>query len=76
MKAVQLIFIGERFYSESDTVMSPIYEHTENAYIRWHWGMVSSHLSNGGKIKIRPATPKELKYFEEQLKDIKEKINI
>jgi len=58
-----LIYIGEKFYLQSGTMMSSIYEQKNNHYSRTDWGFVSVALSNGDKIKIRPATERELKYF-------------
>ena len=65
-----IIFIGDKFYSESSTMMSSIYH--ENL-TRCDWGKVNVYLRDGDTIKIRPATPKELSYFEQELKMYKEK---
>lgn len=67
METINLIFIGEDFIVNHDSIMSSIYVESDGAYHRWDWRMVQFHLSNGSKIKIRPATQKELKYFNEKL---------
>jgi hypothetical protein len=62
---IPLIFIGDRFYHESKSVMSSIY--TEDGF-RFDWGFVSIALEEGHKITIRPATTEETRMFEKELK--------
>lgn len=62
-----LIYIGEKFYSKSGTMMSSVYEIKDKNYTRYSWAEVELALMSGDKIKIRPATDKELKYFNEKL---------
>lgn len=66
---LNLIFIGTKFYFESGTRMSSIYDETDN---RSDWGFVQVHLSNGGEVHIRPATSTELAYYQVKLDRIKE----
>lgn len=69
-KVVKLIFIGDRFYSESKTMMSPIY-HEDGR--RYDWGFVNINLRDGKTVKIRPATPLELEHYEKLLTEVKER---
>ena len=69
---MKLIFIGDRFYSESKTMMSSIYDIHGN---RQDWGFVSEALENGQSvhiyIHIRPATKSELAHYEKMLEEYK-----
>lgn len=69
MKTVNLIFIGEEFYSKSGTSMSSLYE--EGTWARYDWGFVSRDLGNGTAVNIRPATDEELGKAYRMLKDQK-----
>ena len=64
---MKLIYIGEHFYLESGTIMSPIY--TENGD-RSDWGHVQSILKTGGSIEIRQATQVERDFYEERLSEL------
>lgn len=61
---MKLIYIGDHFYMQSGTAMSPIY--TEDGQ-RSDWGFVSIALRNGEDVYIRQATPKELEHYETKL---------
>jgi len=65
---MKLIFIGDRFYSESKTMMSSIYDIHGN---RQDWGFVSEALENGQSVHIRPATKSELAHYEKMLEEYK-----
>ena len=67
---VSLVYIGDHFYGESGTMMSPIY--TEDGR-RYDWGFVQVALSNGGSISIRQATPQERDRYEAMLSRMKRK---
>jgi hypothetical protein len=71
MKSVKVkrnvVYIGERFYRESGTMMSSVFEIIDKKYYRTDWGKISIALDNGQNITIRPATKKEIEYFEEML---------
>ena len=54
---IKLIYIGDTFYSETSTAMSPIY-HEDGR--RSDWGKVSVALRNGDEVHIRPANDAEL----------------
>jgi len=73
MKKVKLIFIGDRFYSESKTMMSPIYH--ENGR-RYDWGFVNCNLRDGKTVSIRPATVIELAHYEQVLIDMKKEMGL
>ena len=60
-----LYHIGDRFYSESKTMMSSIYE--EGTHARYDWGFVQRDLRNGHTVTIRPATPAEMERAEAAL---------
>lgn len=48
-------------------MMSSIYKENGD---RYDWGFVSIALSEGNRIAIRQATPKEKEYYEQQLAQI------
>ena len=64
---MNLVYIGDHFYSESSTSMSTIY--TENGE-RYHWGWVQRALKKGENINIRQANDVEMKFYNEKLKEI------
>jgi hypothetical protein len=68
---MKLIYIGEHFYHESGTSMSPIY--TENGR-RYDWGMVQTELKRGGSIEIRQANEIELNHYEAMLSRMKREL--
>jgi hypothetical protein len=69
----KLIYIGDRFYSESGTMMSSVYEIVgKGEYRRSDWGWIGIALQNGQTIRIRPANKKEITYFERRLREYKE----
>ena len=65
---VKLIYIGDHFYRESGSMMSPIY--TEDGK-RYDWGFVQVALRNGDEISIRQATQSEKDKYEAQLSRMK-----
>ena len=69
---MELIYIGNKFYLESGTMMSPIYD--VNGY-RQDWGKVQIALQNGESVHIRPATQSELIPFNEKLEGWKRSKN-
>lgn len=68
---MELIFIGDKFYRESSTSISSLYDIEGN---RQDWGKVNLALRNGESVYIRPATQKELEFYNRQLKEIKIKL--
>lgn len=68
---MELIYIGDRFYSESGTEMSSIYDVSGR---RQSWGLVKAALRNGESVSIRPATKVELVPYEQRLEEIKSHI--
>lgn len=65
---MDLIFIGDHFYSQSGSFMSSLYD--TNGY-RQDWGKVNCALRAGKEVRIRPATASELKVYEAQLTRLK-----
>ena len=65
---MELIYIGDRFYNESNSMMSSIYDIHGN---RQDWGFVQIALCNGESVHIRPATDAELISYEKALIEIK-----
>jgi len=70
MAKMNLIYIGDKFYGESDSIMSPIY--TESGQ-RSDWGFVQLALRKGDSVHIRQATPMEREFYEDQLNRLKSK---
>ncbi len=67
------IFIGDRFYRESGTIMSSVYEINPNGtHSRTDWGFIGIALKNGKTVNIRPATSDEIKLFEDHMAMYKE----
>jgi hypothetical protein len=68
---MNLIYIGDHFYGESNTMMSPIY--TEDGR-RSDWGLVQCALRDGKTVSIRPATQQERDFYEAQLSRMKRQL--
>ena len=68
IEVVKLIYIGDRFYRESGTMMSPIY--TEDG-MRYDWGLVQTALRNGIDVLIRQATQAEKDHYQFKLDELK-----
>lgn len=66
----KLFYIGDKFYSESGTMMSSLYE--EGTRARYDWGFVNRDLRSGISVEIRPATEEELVWAEKKLEKFKE----
>jgi len=65
---MNLIYIGDEFYSKSNTMMSPIYKIEQNGSLsRSDWGFVQVALRNGDDIHIRQATDTEIRWAYKQL---------
>jgi hypothetical protein len=70
MSTVSLVFIGERFYKESQTLMGNIYrKHPDGKWSRYDWGALQLDINAGKVIEIRPATDKEIKFFDGKLNE-------
>ena len=65
---MECIFIGDRFYIESGSIMSSLYKVKGE---RTDWGLVSNALNNGKSVNIRPATINELEQYTKMLNEIK-----
>jgi len=67
---IELVVIGEKFYKESQSTMSAIYrEVPKGTFYRYDWGFLHLDIIAGKEIHIRPAAPKELRFFEEKLNE-------
>jgi len=66
---MELIYIGDKFYFESKTFMSSIYDVHGN---RQNWNFVQRALKSGDYIHIRQATEQEMIFYKSKLKEIKE----
>jgi len=76
-KIHDIFFIGERFYRDSSTMMSSIYEKTNNPkfepqYYRSDWNQVQFILEAGEIIYLRPATNDEMLWAYQELDRTKE----
>lgn len=69
---MELIYIGDHFYDESKSIMSPIYTVEGN---RSDWGFVQIALKNGDSVHIRQATKEEKKYYENRLAGLKQSLS-
>lgn len=65
---MKLVYIGDHFYPESGTMMSPVY--TEDGR-RSDWGFVQCALRDGATVTIRQATNAERDFYEAQLSRMK-----
>jgi len=66
-KIIHAIYIGERFYDDSGTIMSSIYTTGGGTYQRYDYGFLQVDVGEGKEVRVRPATEKELKFFTERL---------
>ena len=65
---MQMIFIGNRFYRESQTRMSAYYEiRRDGSWERCAIGDIENALMSGETVTIRPANRKELAQAESML---------
>ncbi len=68
---MNLIYIGSKFYHESDSIMSSLYDEDGS---RWDWGKVEMHLRQGESILIRPANKIEMVVYESRLTSLKREL--
>jgi len=67
---IKLVVVGDKFYKESQAMMSPVYrEKGKGVFYRYDWGFLHLDMMAGKEIHIRPATPEELRFFEEKLNE-------
>ena len=60
---MNLIYIGDMFYSKSSSSMSPIYEILSDGTLkRSDWGFVNIALQSGEDVHIRQANDSEMKW--------------
>ncbi len=59
-----IVFIGQEFYTKSQTRMSPVYEKLpDGTFRRYDFGFMMGDLEKGETVMIRPADGKEKKFF-------------
>ena len=68
---MELIYIGDKFYYGSSTMMSSIYT-VEG--IRSDWNQVSRVLELGESVHIRPAIESEIAFYKQKLKEVKKSL--
>ena len=68
---MNLVFVGNKFYRESGTVMSSIYQEVAGKLSRANFGFVERALENGEEVHIRPANKSELAWAEKKLEELK-----
>ena len=73
---IELVYIGEHYYKDSRSVMSPIYRITDEGYERYDYGFLQIALRDGEGFCIRQATPKEQEMFKNKLEEVKIKWGI
>ena len=65
---MQLIYIGDQFYTKSRSAMSPIYKINKmGALERFDWGFVNIALRDGEEVHIRPANEQEMQWAYSEL---------
>lgn len=69
----KLIYIGDKFYWQSGTMMSSIYSETGQ---RYDWGFVQRDLAEGKTVTIRPASAEEFREYQIHLDKIQEQRNL
>lgn len=68
---INLVFIGDHFYSESGSAMSPLY--TEEGR-RYDFSLIQRDLAAGKEVRIRQATQAEKDKYEARLSRMKRDI--
>lgn len=68
---MNLIFVGNKFYQESGSMMSSIYQVVGDKLYRQDWGKVQIALSEGQEVHIRPANEIEMAWAEKKLAECK-----
>jgi hypothetical protein len=61
---IELIYIGDHYYEQSRSMMSPIYTIRGE---RYDWGYIQIDLANGHEVSIRQATPMERAFYDNLL---------
>jgi len=67
---LKCMYIGQRFYYESGTMLSSIYTQDMK---RTDFGKIQIALEEGRSVEIRPATEEELQHFIKRLDEMKSK---
>jgi hypothetical protein len=71
---MNLIYIGDDYYSRSNTFMSSVYQVQKNGSLtRSDWGFVQVALRKGEEIHIRQANDWEKNWADNLLRRIQEK---
>lgn len=69
IETIKLIFIGSKFYSKSETMISSLY--LEKTWKRFDFGFVDIALHEGKRVSIRPANNKEMLVAYQMLESFK-----
>ena len=64
---LDIVFIGDRFYTDSGTMMSPLYRKVNGEFHRYDYGFMARDLAKGMGVNIRQACPEEKVLFLEML---------
>jgi hypothetical protein len=64
---IELVYIGEEFYTLSKTAMSSIYVIEDGQFTRYDYGFLRRDLVLGHEFHIRQATPEEKGIFSAKL---------
>lgn len=68
---IELVYIGQDFYSRSKTMMSSIYKTTGE---RYDYGFLQRDLEAGAEIHIRQATGAEMRAYSLRLLDMEKEL--
>lgn len=71
---MEVIYIGDKYYRESSTVMSPYYKVNEGRFERTDLGFITLALKKGETVTLRPATEEELELFDKTLEEALDKM--
>jgi len=69
-KVIEIVFIGNEYYSKSRTVSSVYQVDDVGTLTRTDWGFIRKALANGEELHIRPATKEELKRMDCHLRKL------
>lgn len=70
-EVINVVFVGDRFYSESGTVMSSIYRvGADGSLSRFDWGLVTIALKQGHEVRIKPANDEQYGKLSRRLAEV------
>ena len=65
-KTINLVYVGQRFYTDSSSSLSSIYDEDFN---RYDYGFLQRDLALGHNVTIRQATGLEIDYMDQKLQE-------